>query len=56
MCPADDIPLDNPNSPDERADSPKPAEPRREVGPESEVRGGPEASDDQLDDNGDEPA
>lgn len=41
--PLDDIPLDTTASQAERAVPPIDAGKRREVGPESEVRGGPEA-------------
>lgn len=46
----DDIPLDTNASKTERAVSPKNDTPRRKVGPESEVRGGPEATEEPLDD------
>ena len=50
MTPPDDIRIDNPASESGPENPKKPAEPerpgdRRRVGPESEVRGGPEAVD-----------
>jgi hypothetical protein len=50
MTPPDDIPLDAPPSQTERTIAPKDGESRRKVGPESEVRGGPEATEERLDD------
>jgi hypothetical protein len=49
MAPPDDIPLDTPYSETERAIPPKRGGSRRKVGPESEVRGGPEATEERLD-------
>jgi hypothetical protein len=48
MCPNDDIPLDQASSQTQPVIPPKAAEGRREIGPESEVRGGPEAADEDL--------
>ncbi len=50
MTSTDDIPLDSPPSQTGRAITPKDGGSRRKVGPESEVRGGPEATDERLDD------
>ena len=50
MAPPDDIPLDTPPSQTERAIAPKDGGSRRKVAPESEVRGGPEATEERLDD------
>ena len=52
MTQMDDIPLDTTTSQTERAITPKDDGARRKVGPESEVRGGPEAADETLDDEG----
>jgi hypothetical protein len=49
MAPPDDIPLDPPAGETEGGEPPKDGPPRRKVGPESEVRGGPEAADQSLD-------
>jgi hypothetical protein len=55
MVPPDDIPLDPPagetTSETGGGVRPKDESPRRKVGPESEVRGGPEAIDKTLDDS-----
>jgi hypothetical protein len=45
----DDIPFDTTTSQTERPVAPKDEAQRRKVGPESEVRGGPEAADETLD-------
>ena len=51
MTPMDDIPPDTTASQTERAITPKNnGRARRAVSPESEVRGGPEAADETLDD------
>jgi hypothetical protein len=50
MTPPDDIPLDPPAGESEGPSKPKGGGSRRTVGPESEVRGGPEAPDAELDD------
>ena len=52
MTPPDDIPLDPTSSQTERPIAPKD---RREIGPESEVRGGPEAPGDKKDDPASKP-
>jgi hypothetical protein len=54
MCPPDDIPFEPSGSQTESSGTSKPgtSKPggsRREIGAESEVRGGPEAPDDALD-------
>ncbi len=46
----DDIPVDITTSETERPIPPENRPPRRKVGPESEVRGGPEAVDDSPED------
>jgi hypothetical protein len=55
MCPADDIPDQTPSTQTERGIKREEGPSRRSVGPESEVRGGPEAVDDTLDE-GDGPS
>lgn len=50
MCPPDDISKQNPPTQTERSESAE-ATSRRSVGPESETRGGPEATDETLDDS-----
>lgn len=50
MTPPDDIPLDKTPSQTERPITPEDSATRRKVGPESEVRGGPEAPEDPNDD------
>jgi hypothetical protein len=45
MATPDDIPLDSPPSQTERPIAPKDGGSRRKIGPESELRGGPEATD-----------
>lgn len=47
---SDDIPLGKPSSQTEQAIPSKNDGPRRTAGPESEVRGGPEATEEPLDD------
>ena len=53
MTPPDDLPIDVPSTSSTGQPGGKgpaqPAKPLREIGPESEVRGGPEAPDDALD-------
>ncbi len=51
MTPPDDIPLDSPPSQTERTIVPKDGGSHRKIGPESEVRGGPEATEERLDDS-----
>ena len=52
MAPADDIPNETPASETERSFKRGEGTSRRSVGPESENRGGPEAVDESLDDDG----
>jgi hypothetical protein len=49
MSPADDIPNTTPASQTERDVKPEDQSSRRQIGPESEDRGGPEAVDETLD-------
>jgi hypothetical protein len=51
MCPHDDIPKETPSSQTERDIKPETATSRRSVGPESEDRGGPEATEETLDES-----
>jgi hypothetical protein len=50
----DDIPFDTTTSQTEHPFSPKDEAHRRKVGPESEVRGGPEAAEDTVKDDHDD--
>jgi hypothetical protein len=55
MSPPDDIPFEPSGSQSDNSGTSKPGGSRREIGAESEVRGGPEAPDDELDETADGP-